>query len=29
MTEHTQIVLDGLIFGESPRWHEDKLWVAD
>jgi sugar lactone lactonase YvrE len=29
MTEHAQVVLDGLIFGESPRWHEDKLWVAD
>src|SRR5215831_8858499 len=23
------VVLDGLVFGESPRWHDDKLWVAD
>ena len=26
---NTQVVLDGLIFGESPRWHEGRLWVAD
>jgi sugar lactone lactonase YvrE len=36
MTEHPRpdirqmhTVLDGLILGESPRWHEGKLWVAD
>ena len=29
MTAQPQVVLDGLIFGESPRWHEGRLWVAD
>ena len=24
-----QVVLDGLVLGESPRWHDGKLWVAD
>jgi sugar lactone lactonase YvrE len=24
-----QHVLDGLCFGESLRWHEDRLWLAD
>jgi sugar lactone lactonase YvrE len=24
-----QTVLTGLAFGESPRWHEGRLWVAD
>jgi sugar lactone lactonase YvrE len=24
-----QLLLDGLAFAESPRWHEDRLWVAD
>ena len=23
------IVLEGLRFGESPRWHEDRLWFCD
>ncbi|MEA5457128.1 SMP-30/gluconolactonase/LRE family protein [Sinomonas sp. JGH33] len=23
------VVLDGLILGESPRWHDGRLWVAD
>ncbi|WP_433622186.1 SMP-30/gluconolactonase/LRE family protein [Nocardia sp. CA-120079] len=23
------VVLDGLIFPEGPRWHDDKLWFAD
>src|SRR5437868_13848294 len=22
-------LLSGLAFGESPRWHQDRLWVAD
>ena len=22
-------VLEGLVFGESPRWHDDRLWVSD
>jgi sugar lactone lactonase YvrE len=24
-----EVLLDGLAFGESPRWHEGRLWVAD
>jgi sugar lactone lactonase YvrE len=24
-----RVILDGLAFGESPRWHDDRLWVAD
>jgi sugar lactone lactonase YvrE len=24
-----QILLTGLSFGESPRWHDDRLWFAD
>ncbi len=24
-----QLLLDGLAFGESPRWHEARLWLAD
>jgi len=23
------IVMDGLAFGESPRWHDGRLWVSD
>ena len=28
MTE-PRIVKDGLVMGESPRWHDGRLWVAD
>lgn len=24
-----QTLLTGLMFGESPRWHDDRLWVSD
>jgi sugar lactone lactonase YvrE len=24
-----QTLLNGLAFGESPRWHDERLWVAD
>ncbi len=24
-----QILMSGLMFPESPRWHDDRLWVAD
>jgi sugar lactone lactonase YvrE len=24
-----QILLTGLVFGEQPRWHEDRLWFSD
>ena len=23
------VLLEGLMFGESPRWHDDSLWVCD
>ena len=26
---NTEVVLDGLVLGESPRWHDGRLWVAD
>src|SRR5204863_1606308 len=24
-----QVVLSGIAFGESPRWHDGRLWFAD
>jgi sugar lactone lactonase YvrE len=24
-----RILLSGLVFGEAPRWHEDRLWFSD
>jgi sugar lactone lactonase YvrE len=24
-----QILMDGVVFGESPRWHEGRLWFSD
>jgi sugar lactone lactonase YvrE len=24
-----QVLMDGLVFPESPRWHEDRLWFSD
>src|SRR5205823_9057567 len=24
-----QVVLNGIAFGESPRWHDDRLWFSD
>ena len=29
MTETTRVVRDGLVMGESPRWHDGRLWVSD
>lgn len=29
MTDKTTILLDGLRFGEGPRWHQDRLWFSD
>jgi sugar lactone lactonase YvrE len=26
---NAKVVLDGLVLGESPRWHNGRLWVAD
>ena len=25
----TTVLLDGLAFGEAPRWHDDRLWFSD
>jgi sugar lactone lactonase YvrE len=25
----TTILLEGLCFGEGPRWHEGRLWFSD
>ena len=29
MTHEHDVLLDGLMFPEGPRWHEDKLWFSD
>jgi sugar lactone lactonase YvrE len=29
ITLKTEVLLEGLIFPESPRWHNDKLWFVD
>jgi sugar lactone lactonase YvrE len=29
MALETRILLDGLAFGEGPRWHDGKLWFSD
>ena len=29
MALETTVLLDGLVFGESPRWHDGKLWFSD
>jgi sugar lactone lactonase YvrE len=29
MANETKVLVDGLVFGEGPRWHEDKLWFSD
>lgn len=29
MQQSTRILLDGLCFGEGPRWHADRLWFSD
>ncbi len=26
---HFEILLDGLLFPEGPRWHDGKLWFSD
>lgn len=23
------VLMDGIVFGESPRWHDNKLWFSD
>ena len=27
--DHGRVLLDGLAFGEGPRWHEGRLWFSD
>jgi len=29
ITLKTEVLLEGLKFPESPRWHDDKLWFVD
>ena len=29
MAPETQVLLEGLAFGEGPRWHDGKLWFSD
>ena len=29
ITLRTEVLLEGLLFPESPRWHDDKLWFVD
>ena len=29
MTPELQTLMSGIAFGESPRWHDDRLWFAD
>ena len=24
-----RVLIDGILFGEQPRWHEDRLWFSD
>src|SRR3972149_3571656 len=29
MVLETRVLLDGLAFGEGPRWHDGRLWFSD
>ena len=29
LTQEPRVLLDGLAFGESPRWHDGRLWLSD
>ena len=29
MAYKTEVLIDGLYFGEGPRWHEGRLWLSD
>jgi sugar lactone lactonase YvrE len=26
---HVNVLMDGIVFGESPRWHDGRLWFSD
>jgi sugar lactone lactonase YvrE len=29
MSEEPEVLVEGIVFGESPRWHDGRLWFAD
>ena len=29
MASAPEVLLDGIVFGESPRWHDGRLWFSD
>ena len=29
MTRSTRVLMEGIYFGEGPRWHEGRLWFSD
>jgi sugar lactone lactonase YvrE len=29
MMSATEVLLEGIVFGESPRWHDGRLWFSD
>jgi sugar lactone lactonase YvrE len=29
MVSATEVLLEGIVFGESPRWHDGRLWFSD
>ena len=29
MSRSTRLLVDGLVFGEGPRWRDDRLWLSD
>ena len=29
MVSATEVLLEGVVFGESPRWHDGRLWFSD
>jgi len=29
MKPETRVLVEGLVFGEGPRWHDGKLWLSD
>ena len=29
MTRPTRVLMEGIYFGEGPRWHDGRLWFSD